>query len=143
MVSDVERHAIASNKRAIEGTVEDVGAKRLFRLDHRLSEMLRIDRADFDVIAIFDQDFGQSESKSEDFVDVTLNEEHSAGIIRHWSAIRHFRCCIETVENGLFVIRTRGAISLDETPLPLVGSLIVNAIKTFVQDWLYNRPKVC
>jgi hypothetical protein len=40
----------------------------------------------------------------------------------------------KAVQNGLFVVVTGNAFLLAEHTAPLIGTLIVNAVKAFVQD---------
>jgi hypothetical protein len=136
VIGNVQRYTVTTNERTIEGTVEDVGAERLFRFDHRLGEMLRIDPTDTNVVAVFDQDFGKRERQTEDLVDVTLNEQHSACVECHRSAVRHFWCSIESEEDRLFMVRTGGTLSIRENTFPFIGALVVNSVKSLVKDRL-------
>ena len=96
--------------------------------------MLRESRADADVIAVFHQDFGQGVCQAIDLVDEACDEQRTALVIRHWSAVRHLRGCVHTEEHHFFVVVTRNAGDLGYETLPLVIALLVYTIKDFVQD---------
>ena len=136
MVVGHEGHTIAAGIGGVEGTVEDVRAQRLFRLDERLREVLRVGLTDPNVIAVLDEDFGEAERQTVDLVEVTLQEEHAAGLVGHGHAVGQFRRRAEPVEHRLFVVVARNALLLAEHHVPLVGALLVNTIEHFVQDGL-------
>jgi hypothetical protein len=99
--------------------------------------MLSVDRADLDVIAVLNKDLGEGERKTEHSVDVTLDEEHAAGLVSHRQAVGQLGSCAEPEEDRLFMIRPGDARTFYETTFPLVGSLIVDTIEYLIKDGLY------
>src|SRR5690606_25317671 len=134
--------SVASEIRAVKRTVEDVGAERLLRLDHALSEMLRVDRADLDMVAIFHQDLRERERETPDQVDVALNEQHSTFLVRDGVSVRDLRGGTEAEEHRFLVIRTRRTVPLLENAFPFVGALVVDSVEHLVEDRLDDGPKV-
>lgn len=82
-----ERHTVAALVRAVESTVQDVSAQGLLGLDERLSEVLRIGGADADVVAVLDKHLGERERQTINLVQVTLDEEDTAGLVRNGHAV--------------------------------------------------------
>jgi hypothetical protein len=105
--------------------------------------MLSVDRTDLDVIAVFHQNFGESKRKTVDAIDVTLNEKHSTGLVSYRQTIGELWSSPEPEQDRLFMVRPGNTRTFREAAFPFIGSLIVDAIKNFVKDGLYDRPKVC
>ena len=86
------------------------------------------------MVAIFYQDFGQSEGQTVDFVEVALQEQNTTGLVRNSHTIWQLWSCAKTKQNRLFVIVTGNTLLLTENHLPFICTLIINAVKDFVQD---------
>ena len=127
---------------ACRPAVQDVRGERLLRLDQRLRQVLGVGLADTNVIAILNENLGQRKGKTIDLVEVTLQEQHAAGLVADRHAIGEFRRSTKAVKHRLFMVIAGNALLLTEDHLPFVRTLIINTIKNFVQDGLNYRPKV-
>ena len=142
MIGRDKRLAVTARISAVERAVEHVRRQRLLRLDQRLGEMLGVGLADTDVITVLDKNLRQSEGKAIDLVLVALDEEHTTGLVGDCRSIGKLRSRTEAEQNRLFVVVARNATLLAEDLLPLVGTLIVNAVERLVEDGLDNGPEV-
>ena len=143
MVGCGQRDAITTNIRAVKGTVQNVCSQRFFRFDQGLCQVFGIGLADTDMIAVFYKHFGQAESQTVDFVEVTLQEQHATRLVRNSHTIGQLRRCAKTIKNGFFVVVARDAFLFTEYAFPFVCALIVNAVENFIQDRLNYRSKIC
>ena len=142
-VSGVDQaHAVATDIRTVERTVEHVCRQRLFGLNQRLSKVTSVDVTDTDVVAVLNQHFRQREGKAIHVVDVALEEEHTTLLVRNRGSVRQLWRRAETVQDGLFVVVAGDTLLLAENPRPLVGTLIIDSVETLVEDWLNNRTEV-
>ncbi|NDA21931.1 MAG: hypothetical protein EBZ09_12910 [Betaproteobacteria bacterium] len=59
-------------------------------------------------------------------------------LIRYGATVREERSQTETVQDRLFVVVTGNAVLLAEHAAPLVGTLIIDSVKTLIEDRLNN-----
>ena len=127
---------------ASEGVVQHVSGQSLFGLDQRLSEVASVDLTDTDVVTVLDQHFGQREGQAKHVIHIALEEQHATLLVRHWSAVRHLRCCTKAVQDRLFVVVAWDAFLLAEDARPFIGTLIVDTVEALVQNGFDNATKV-
>src|ERR1017187_613761 len=98
--------------------------------------MLRVNRTDADMVAIFNQCAGKGKSQTITLVDVFFQEEHATSLISNGHTFWKFRCRSETKEHRFFMTVT-GYTSLHFEDLQVfVFALVIDAIKFFVQNRL-------
>ena len=137
-----QRHTVTTCVRTVEGAVQDVGGQRFLRLNQRLRQVLGVGLTDTDVVTVLDQHLRQREGQAVHLVQVALQEQHATGLVGHGHAVRQLGRRPEAVQDGLFVVVARDAFLLAEDLLPLVSTLLVNAVEHLVQNRLNNGTEV-
>ena len=94
------------------------------------------------MVAVFHQHFGHGVCQTIDLIDETCNVQCTALIVAHWSAVRHCRGCVHTIEHYLFMVVSWDTLDLLYKSFPLVIALLVNTIKDFVDNRFDYRTKV-
>ena len=137
--STVKRYTVATSILTTrEGVVQYVGAQRFFGFHQGLCEVTSVNRSDADVVAILNKHLGQCKGQAIYCVYIALEEEYTTLLIRYGATVRKERSQTETVQNRLFVVVTGNAVLLAEHAAPLVGTLIIDSVKTLVENRLNN-----
>ena len=143
VASAVQGHTVTTGVlTASEGVVQHVGGQGFLGIDQGLSEVTSVDLTDTDVVAVFNQNFGQSEGQAEHVIDVTLEEQHTTLFVRHRSAVRHLWSSTEAVQDGLFVVVAWDAFLFAENARPFIGTLVVDTVEALVQNGFDDATKV-
>ena len=104
--------------------------------------MTGIHLADTDVVAVFHEHFGQREGQAIHVVNIALEEEHSTLLVRNRGSVRQLGSGAESIQDGLFVVVAGNPLLLTEHAGPFVGTLIIDSVEAFVEDWFNNTSKV-
>jgi hypothetical protein len=75
-----------------------------------------IDLTDADMVAVFNQNFGQREGKAIHVVHIALEEEYAALLVRNRSSVWQLRRSAESVQDRLFVVVAGDTVLLTENP---------------------------
>ena len=78
--------------------------------------MTSIDLPDTDVVAVFNQHFGQREGQAKHVIHIALQEEHAALLVADRSTVRQLGSRAKTVQDGFFVVVAGDTVLLTENP---------------------------
>jgi hypothetical protein len=96
--------------------------------------MLREGLADSDVVSVLSQHLRDAEGETINRVDVSLDEQRTANLVRDGLAIGQFGRGSKPEQHRFFMIGAGSARNLFENLIPLIGALRIHTVKHFVQN---------